>query len=398
MTTHASLSGGASSPRGVAGGAFFKPSAFRLLQGGAHGPRLGRLVTPHGEVETPCFMPVGTQGVVKTLTSDDLESLGAQIILSNTYHLHLRPGETLIEKMGGLHEFMSWRRPILTDSGGSQVFSLKGLTRVTDEGVEFRSPHDGTEEFFTPEKVVEIQMRLGSDIAMPLDECTPYPCTEDAARLGGERTLLWLARSKAEAARLGQPGKGRALFGIVQGGTYAALRREFAERTVALGLDGYALGGLSVGEPKSAMAEMIGAAMEKLPADRPRYLMGVGMPEDLWEAVGQGVDMFDCVLPTRNARNGQAFTWDGRLNLDNGEFRDDRSPLDPDCPCPACRRYTRAYLCHLFRAREITPLRLVTLHNLTFLLALLTMMKNAIRNGSFESARREFLARYLHGR
>ena len=362
------------------------------------GPRLGRLVTPHGEVETPVFMPVGTQGVVKTLSSDDLESLGAQIILSNTYHLHLRPGEALVEKMGGLHEFMAWRRPILTDSGGYQVFSLKGLTRVTDEGVEFRSPHDGTQEFFTPEKVVEIQARLGSDICMPLDECTPYPATEDAARLGGERTLLWLARAKAEAQRLGQPGTGRALFGIVQGGTYAALRREFAERTVALGLDGYALGGLSVGEPKSAMAEMLGVAVEKLPADRPRYLMGVGMPEDLWEAVGQGVDMFDCVLPTRNARNGQAFTWDGRLNLDNGEFRDDRSPIDPDCPCPACRRYTRAYLCHLFRAREITPLRLVTLHNLTFLLALLAMMRNAIRNGSFESARREFLARYLHGR
>ncbi len=333
-------------------------------------------------------MPVGTQAVVKTLTPDDLETLGAEIILANTYHLFLRPGHELIRDLGGLHRFMAWDRPVLTDSGGFQVFSLAELRKITEEGVTFQSPLDGgAKHLITPEYAVEIQEALGADIIMAFDECTPYPATRDYARESLERTLRW-----AKRCRDAQQGTGQALFGIVQGGMYPDLRKQSAEALVDLDFPGYALGGLSVGETKPMMHEMIESAMPSLPADRPRYLMGVGTPEDLVEGVVRGIDMFDCVMPTRNARNGTFFTTFGKVSIRNARYERDQEPIDPACDCFTCRNFTRAYVRHLFNAGEITALRLGTLHNLHYYLSLMRVIRERIRQGTLAAFRREFLA------
>jgi queuine tRNA-ribosyltransferase len=338
--------------------------------------RLGRLTTAHGTVETPVFMPVGTHATVKTLGSEDLEALGAEIILSNAYHNALRPGDESVARQGGLHGFMKWPRAILTDSGGFQVFSLESLRKVSEEGVKFRSHWDGTELFWTPERVVEIQRNLGSDITMPLDECVALPSPEAKVREAAERTLRWLDRALATPRHPWQ-----ALFGIVQGGIDPDLRRFSARETIGRACEGYSIGGLSVGEEKGAMLEMISVTTEELPALKPRYLMGVGTPLDLAEGVALGVDMFDCVMPTRNARNGTLFTSEGTLGIKRAEFKEDQRPLDETCGCIACRRYTRAYLHHLFRNREILGLRLNTLHNVTFYLDWMRQIRVAIREG-----------------
>jgi len=353
--------------------------------------RIGRIETPHGEVNTPVFMPVGTQGTVKAMTPEELKSIGAKIVLGNTYHLYLRPGHELIEQLGGLHRFMNWDRPILTDSGGYQIFSLADLRRrFTEDGVEFQSHIDGGKRHqLTPELAIEIQEALGSDIMMVLDECTPYPAGEDAARLSMELSLRWAARCLA--ARRSD----NALFGIVQGGMYPSLRREYIERLSSLEyasrFDGIAIGGLSVGEPIPLMYEMVEASEQYLPVDRPRYLMGVGTPEDLVECIDRGVDMFDCVMPTRHGRNGGIFTSEGDLNIENARFAADPDPLDPNCGCYACRNYSRAYVNHLFRAKEILAARLATLHNLQFYLDLIDRASLALREDRYPEFKRNFL-------
>ncbi|MGH7402914.1 MAG: tRNA guanosine(34) transglycosylase Tgt [Candidatus Rokuibacteriota bacterium] len=364
--------------------------AFDLLEtdGAA---RLGRLRTAHGMVDTPAFMPVATQGSVKSLTPADLIAAGAQIVLANTYHLLLRPGHDLVRELGGLHRFMGWDGPILTDSGGFQVFSLSKLRRIGEEGVEFRSHVDGSLRTLSPESVVAIQHALGVDVLHPLDECLAHPATEAETERSLALTLRWLRRAVAAHRAAGAPG---ALFGIVQGGTSHALRRRAVEETCAVGLPGYAIGGLAVGEPKPVLYEIAELVACRLPADRPRYLMGVGKPTDLVEAVARGVDLFDCVMPTRNARNGQAFTPDGPLTIGNARFARDGGPLDAACPCEACRRFSRAYLRHLFGARELLAYRLLTLHNLTFYLGLMLQMREAIASGGFGPFRRRFLERY----
>jgi len=355
--------------------------------------RTGRLRLPHGEVETPAFMPVGTQGSVKALSQEDLREIGAQIILANAYHLYLRPGTEILEQAGGLHRFMGWERPILTDSGGFQVFSLASLNKVTEEGVAFQSHIDGSRHFMTPEKAVDVQMAIGADVIMCFDECTPYPATREAAADSMGLTHAWAARCKA---RWLERGSGtQALFGIVQGGVYADLRAESADRMVDIGFPGYAIGGVSVGESKEEMAGVVEGTAPRLPEDRPRYLMGVGPPEDLLHAIGHGIDLFDCVMPTRNARNGSLFTSQGRLNIKNQRHVTDFGPLDPACGCPVCRTYTRAYLSHLYRAGEILALRLNTLHNLFFVLELAANVRQAIRDGQFPQFRRVFLENYL---
>jgi queuine tRNA-ribosyltransferase len=352
--------------------------------------RLGRLTTAHGEIDTPCFMPVGTQGTVKTLSPQDLEDSGAQIMLANAYHLFLRPGLEVIKKAGGLHEFMSWRRPVLTDSGGYQIFSLALLRKINDEGVEFQSHIDGMRHFFTPEEVVDIQQAFGSDIMMPLDECVHYPCSQDQARVAMERTLAWARRSKSHIADNDK----QLLFGIVQGATYEDLRKECAERIVETGFDGYAVGGVSVGEPKNLMYNMAEIAAGFLPPASPRYLMGVGLPEDIVEAVGLGIDMFDCVVPTRYGRNGTAFTSVGKLTIRNSPYIEDFRPLDPACNCYTCKNFSRAYLRHLFNAGEILGLRLVSLHNVHFYLALMRQIREAIGQDRFLEFKKEFLNNY----
>jgi queuine tRNA-ribosyltransferase len=366
------------------------PVRFELLKtdGGA---RLGRLTTPHGAVDTPAFMPVATQGSVKSLSPDDLRAAGAQIVLANTYHLFLRPGHEVVREMGGLHRFMAWDGPILTDSGGFQVFSLSKLRRLGEEGVEFRSHIDGSLRLLTPEICVEIQHALGVDILHPLDECLPHPASlADTERSLG-LTLRWLGRCvTAHAAR----GDGRALFGIVQGGGFEILRRRAVEATCAYDLPGYAIGGLAVGETKSLLYDIAELVAGLLPAGRPRYLMGVGKPHDLIEAVARGVDLFDCVLPTRNARNGQAFTADGPLTITHARYTRDSTPLDPKCSCEACRRFSRAYLRHLFLSRELLAYRLLSLHNLTFYLGLMAAMRRAVADGAFGPFRSRFLGRY----
>jgi len=354
--------------------------------------RAGRLTTAHGVVDTPVFMPVGTHGTVKGLAPDDLHAAGAQLVLANTYHLFLKPGHELVRELGGLHRFMSWEGAILTDSGGFQVFSLSKLRRITDAGAEFRSPVDGSTHFLSPEIAVEVQRALGADIIHPLDECLAYGATPDAAERSLELTLRWAARSKAAHARAGATGQ--AMFGIVQGGTDAGLRTRAARATVELGFDGYAIGGMAVGEPKPLMYDLTAQVASLLPADQPRYLMGVGKPEDLVAAVARGVDMFDCVLPTRNARNGQAFTADGPLTLKQARYARDRAPLDADCGCYACRGFSRAYLRHLFMADELLAYRLLTLHNVTFFLRLMRAMRAAIVEGAFASLQARFLSRY----
>ncbi len=366
------------------------PARFELLatDGAA---RRGRLTTARGAVETPAFMPVGTRGTVKSLTPEDLRDAGAQIVLANTFHLLLKPGHELVRELGGLHRFMGWEGPLLTDSGGFQVFSLAKLRRLSEDGVEFRSPIDGSMHFLSPELAIEVQHALGADVIHPLDECLAYPATEEATERSLALTLRWARRSREAHRRAGAPA---ALFGIVQGGTSPGLRARAVDETVALGFDGYAIGGMAVGEPKPAMYELTALTAARLPADRPRYLMGVGKPEDLVEAVARGVDLFDCVLPTRNARNGQAFTAAGPLTLKQARYLRDEAPLDDGCPCGACRRFSRAYLRHLFMSAELLAYRLLTLHNLTFFLGLMTDMRAAIAAGAFEAFRTRFLARY----
>jgi queuine tRNA-ribosyltransferase len=356
------------------------------------GARAGRLHTPHGIVHTPVFMPVGTHGTVRGLTPEEVESTGAEIILANTFHLSLRPGEALIRRAGGLHAFMHWARPILTDSGGYQVFSLPHLRRVTDEGVVFRSPIDGDEVSFTPERVVGIEEQLGADIVMPLDVCLGYPAPHAEAALALRRTLLWARRAKAAHRRQDQ-----ALFGIVQGGFAPELRRQAADDLVALDFPGYAVGGLSVGEPKPMTYDLLSAVTERLPEARPRYLMGVGAPPSLVEGVGRGVDMFDCVMPTRIGRTGMALTAEGPLSLRRSSHAEDLRPIEAGCPCPACRHYTRAYLRHLFKAGEMLGPRLVSLHNLAFMGRLAAEMRGAICADRFGPWSRATLARYEDG-
>ena len=353
--------------------------------------RLGRMLTGHGPVDTPAFMPVATQGSVKSLTPSDLLAAGAQIVLANTYHLMLRPGHELVRELGGLHRFMGWDGPILTDSGGFQVFSLSKLRRIGEEGVEFRSHVDGSLRTLTPESCVAIQHALGVDILHPLDECLAHPASPAETERSLGLTERWLVRAIAAHRTAGSPG---ALFGIVQGGSYEPLRRRAVESIGALDLPGHSIGGLAVGEPKPVMYAITELVAGLLPADRPRYLMGVGKPPDLVEAVARGVDLFDCVLPTRNARNGQAFTPDGPLNIANARFTRDGAPLDPECPCEGCRSFSRAYLRHLFAARELLAYRLLTLHNLTFYLALMRDMRRAVADGAFGRFRSRFLARY----
>lgn len=353
--------------------------------------RLGRIRTGHGEIDTPAFMPVATQGTVKGLTPADLRAAGAQILLANTYHLFLRPGHEVVRELGGLHRFMDWGGPILTDSGGFQVFSLARFRKIGEDGVEFRSHVDGTLRLLSPERCVEIQHALGADITHPLDECLAHPASLASTEESLALTQRWLVRclSVHRAA-----GGGSALFGIVQGGVYESLRRRAVEEACALDLDGYAIGGLAVGEPKAVMYAITELCTRLLPGDRPRYLMGVGKPSDLVESVARGVDLFDCVMPTRNARHGQVFTPDGPLAIARGRYARDPAPLDPDCGCEACRRFSRAYLRHLFVTRELLAYRLLSIHNVTFYLDLMSRLRRAIAEGSFATFRARFLARY----
>jgi queuine tRNA-ribosyltransferase len=363
------------------------------------GARVGRLRTPHGDIDTPVFMPVGTLGAVKGVLHRDLEELGADIILGNTYHLFLRPGDALIARHGGLHRFIGWHRAILTDSGGFQVFSLAGRRIVREDGVEFQSHLDGASHLLTPERAVDIQARLGSDIAMVLDECLAYPATRDATAGSMQRTARWGRRCRARlqeirstrGAELVPSNPGQAQFGIIQGGAYQDLRDASVDVTVATGFDGYAIGGLSVGEPVDLMYAIVGGTARRLPADRPRYLMGAGTPEDLVECVARGIDMFDCVMPTRNARNGQLFTSEGRLNIRNARYAADERPPDPRCACYTCRHHSRAYLRHLYLGGEMSARTLNTLHNLSFYLDTLRRIRQAITLRSFEAFRQEFL-------
>jgi queuine tRNA-ribosyltransferase len=353
---------------------------FEVLKTDPSGARLGRLETPHGVIETPAFMPVGTAATVKGLSQEALEDLGVQILLANTYHLYLRPGHELIREMGGLHGFMSWPHPILTDSGGYQVFSHAGLRRVADEGVTFRSHLDGSEHFLSPEKAIEIEMALGADIIMVLDECIEAPADVARARDAAARTLDWARRCRTYFASHGAPAR-QMLFGIVQGGTHAELRRESAAQLVALDFPGYAIGGLAVGEPHRVTCAMTEEAAALLPADRPRYLMGVGKPEQLADYVARGVDMMDCVLPTRSARHGCLFTREGPLLIKNARYARDSRPVDEACGCPVCRRYSRAYLRHLALSNEILGAVLNSQHNVCFYLDLMRRMREAIAGG-----------------
>ncbi len=359
--------------------------------------RAGVFHTPRGAVETPVFMPVGTLATVKALDPDDLRTMHAQIILSNAYHLHLRPGDDLIRDLGGLHRFMAWDGPILTDSGGFQVFSLAALNSVTEDGVEFRSHIDGSLRKFTAESVMQIETNLGADVIMQFDHVIPGQSEHAAAQDASERSLRWLARCRTEFDRLhareGVPNQ--TLFPIVQGGIHADLRRAAAMHIASSGAwDGIAIGGLSVGEEKPAMYDMLEVCDDAIPRDRPRYLMGVGFPEDLVEGVARGVDLFDCVAPTRMGRNGAAFTADGRINLRNAAHRTDAAPLDSECGCVTCRRFSRAYLRHLVVSDEILALRLLSLHNVHFLIALMRRAREAIRAGTFDAWSRDWLARY----
>jgi queuine tRNA-ribosyltransferase len=351
--------------------------------------RAGVLHTAHGDVPTPAFMPVGTKGTVKTLDPAELRELGTTILLGNTYHLHFRPGDDIVEELGGLHRFMGWDGPILTDSGGFQVFSLRDTIVATDDdGVTFRSVYDGSAARFTPEIAAEVQARLGADVAMCLDICPPAGVPRAELAEAVRRTTLWAARQR-QAPRA----PGQLLFGIAQGGSDPELRRRSIEEVVALGFDGYALGGLAVGESRDEMFEATGWAAPLLPADLPRYFMGIGDPEGVLEVVERGIDMFDCVLPTRTARTGSALTWEGRLNLRNARFARDPGPLDEDCACPACTRFSRAYLRHLVNQQELLGLRLLSLHNLRFVLDLTARAREAVERGAFAAFKAEALAR-----
>lgn len=352
--------------------------------------RLGLLRTPHGTVETPVFMPVGTQATVKAVTPEEVREVGGEIILSNTYHLYLRPGHELVRKAGGLHRFMHWDGPILTDSGGFQVFSLSPLRKVSEEGVTFRSHIDGSEHFFSPEKAMEVQMALGSDIVMAFDECAPYPCSREYALEALERTTRWARRCLAVHRREDQ-----GVFGIVQGSIFPELREKSARELIEFDFPGYAIGGLSVGEPKHLMYEMLDHTVPLLPEGKPRYLMGVGSPDCLVEGVMKGIDMFDCVLPTRIARNGTVLTRRGKLVVRNAEYAEDFAPLEPGCGCYACRHYSRAYIRHLIKAGEVLGIRLTTIHNLYFVMKLMEEIKDAIRRGEIKEYRDKFLKEYM---
>jgi len=372
---------------------------FEVVKVDPSGARLGRLTTPHGTIETPAFMPVGTAGTVKAMTQEALEDLHVTLLLANTYHLYLRPGHELIRRMGGLHRFMCWHRGILTDSGGYQVFSLADLRRVSDEGVRFQSHLDGAEHMLTPEKAIEVQRALGSDIGMVLDECIEYPATPARAASAALRTLAWARRSKNEIETAAPSGVNpqQVFFAIVQGGTFKDLRRNNAAELVALGFPGYAIGGLAVGEPHELSCEIAGETAACLPPERPRYLMGVGKPEQIVDYVRCGIDMMDCVLPTRNARNGYLYTGQGALHIKNAEFSDDPRPIDETCGCMVCRRYSRAYLCHLFRANEILGAILNTHHNLYFFLDIMRAIREAIAFGNLSRFSSELQARLEAG-
>jgi queuine tRNA-ribosyltransferase len=347
--------------------------------------RAGLFVTSHGVVDTPVFMPVGTQGTVKAVNQDYLKNhLNAQIVLSNTYHLYLRPGTGVLEKAGGLHKLMNWDRPILTDSGGFQIFSLADLRHLKKDGVEFRSHLDGSKHFFTPKNVIEIQRSIGSDIMMVLDECTPYPCEYEYAQKSVKLTSDWAAKAK-EVFDNSKPNYGyqQYLFGIIQGSTYNDLRERSAKEIIELNFDGYAIGGLAVGEPTEIMYDMIDFTTEFMPENKPRYLMGVGRPENLLEAIERGIDMFDCVMPTRNARNAYLFSWNGILSMRNVRYKDDFNPIDDRCECYTCKNYTRAYIRHLFIAKEILALELSSIHNLYFYLNLMRTARQKILAGNF---------------
>src|SRR6202453_3422714 len=365
---------------------------FEVLATDPTGARLGRLTTPHGVIDTPAFMPVGTAATVKGQTQQDLENLGVQILLSNTYHLYLRPGHEPIRKLGGLHKFMSWPGAILTDSGGFQVFSLSELRKVADEGVTFRSHLDGSEHFLSPEKALEVEIALGADIVMVLDECIEAPSAESRARDAAARTLAWARRSRDYFAQHGDPSR-QMMFGIVQGGTHAALRRENADALVDLDFPGYAIGGLAVGEPHTATCEMAAIAASRLPADRPRYLMGVGKPEQIPDYVARGFDMMDCVLPTRSARHGCLFTSQGRLLIKNARYISDERAIDESCGCAVCRRYSRAYLRHLYASGEFLATIFNTHHNIYFYLDIMRKIRDAIRFGKLEKFRTDLQAR-----
>jgi queuine tRNA-ribosyltransferase len=366
------------------------------------GARRGRMTVAHGVVETPAFMPVGTRASIKGTTLDQIDALGAEIILANTYHLHLRPGDRRIADRGGLHGFMNWQKPILTDSGGYQVFSLAERRTLSEDGVVFRSHLDGQALSLTPESATDIQMQLGADIAMMFDECPSWPASREAIEASMQRTLRWARRGRDRFQAIGagaidgvaRPNPGQAQFGIVQGGTFLDLRDRSARGTIEVGFEAYAIGGLSVGEPSDVMYEVTGHTAAQLPADRPRYLMGAGTPLDLVESVARGIDLFDCVLPTRNARNGQLFTRQGPISIKNARFADDDGPPDPECTCPTCRRHSRAYLRHLFMVGEMASATLNTLHNLHFYLDTMRAIRKAIESGTFRSFRQAFHEAY----
>jgi len=357
--------------------------------------RAGILATDHGDIQTPIFMPVGTQAAVKAISPQDLDDIKAQIILGNTYHLYLRPGAEVVRKAGGIQKFNSWNKPILTDSGGFQIFSLNDLNKITQDGFEFRSHLDGSKHFFSPEKVIKVQRDLGSDIMMVLDECVSYPAEFNYVRKSVKLTVEWARRSKAAVDDI--PSRysfSQAAFAIVQGSVYEDLRRDCTARLLDLDFPGYAIGGLSVGEPKEAMFEMTDLVAGLLPQEKPRYLMGVGKPEDLLSGIELGVDMFDCIMPTRNGRNGQAFTSRGPLNIKRVEYRESQEPLDAECDCYTCRTFSRSYLRHLYIARELLILKLLSLHNLSFYLRLMEASRSAIIENRFDLFKKEFLAKY----
>ncbi len=373
---------------------------FTLLQTSSEcAARRGRLTTAHGPVETPVFMPVGTLGTVKAMSQAELRGMGYRLILGNTYHLHLRPGEALIRRAGGLHGFIGWDRAILTDSGGFQVFSLEGMRKIREDGVLFRSHIDGSEHFFSPESAVDVQLALGSDILMAFDECAPYPSEHAYAEAAMERTHRWAARCREHWARRreAEPELHGQLFGIVQGGTYPDLRTRSAAAIAELDLPGIAVGGVSVGEPKESMLEVLHHTAPLLPREKPHYLMGVGTPEDLLDGVQAGIDMFDCVLPSRLGRNGSAYTSRGRINIKGSRYTDDFTPIDPDCPEWCCREHSGAYIRHLYKSDEILAARVLSYHNLSFYARLMQGVRDALEQDRFLAFRREFLARYRSG-
>jgi queuine tRNA-ribosyltransferase len=355
--------------------------------------RIGKIHTSHGDIETPFFMPVGTQGTVKTASNTELTDIDVKIFVANTYHLYLRPGVDVISSAGGLHKFIGWDRPILTDSGGYQIYSLATLRKISPDGAEFHSHIDGSIHSFTPERAIEIQTALGADIIMCFDECTPYPCSHNDAKRSLELTLQWAKRCKDKFAN-SKENNSQALFGIIQGSTYNDLRKQSTMETIKLEFDGYAIGGLSVGEPKDVMFEIIQNTAPYLPEDKPRYAMGVGTPQDIWMCTEQGVDMFDCVLPTRNGRNGQAITSSGKINIRNACYKKDYNRIDSECGCTVCRNYTRAYIHHLFHSGELLALRLLTLHNLNFMIELLGTIRKAVRQDRFQTEKKRFLKKY----